>query len=171
MVCLRILKTIPYKKIKSKYLKQLTKALDNPNTYLRLYQEFYQKFRKYKEGKYEIEDLPELFESLLTSKHLRQLEDILKEIDTKKNIIKEDNIVILTLREKINELEKRHSELQEFILKINKDMKNIDENVDMKLQRIGQKLDNKVLKRRRGRPAKIIIDGEEKKENEKEEKN
>ena len=162
MVC-RILSTIIYKKFKSKYIKQLLKVLDKPETYRKMYLDFFEKFQKYKDGKYSFEDIPELFDNLLKSKGLRVIKDIEEELDAKKNIIKSDNQIIIQLRKETEILDNRIRDLQQFVYNMNEDYKSYKQTTEDKMSVIRNKTEIKE-KRKYKQRSKAKVNNQEKKD-------
>ena len=119
------LKSLFYKIKKSRFIKELTK-LDNPEDYVNKYNLFKQYFLDYKKGRYDPDKIEEMLGNFLKSKGLKRIEDVLKEIDIKEQIIKDSNI-INKLTERITKLESNVNELQDLVLATLQDNRNLKE--------------------------------------------
>ncbi len=149
MGCCRKFKTFMYRIRKSKLLKKLGK-MDNPDSYLELYEEFLLIFKSYKQDKYDIEKINDMFNNYLASKGLRKIEEIILELNSKKQV-KDDNYIVLELRQRMNNLEESQRTLQELVIKLTEDNKSIKILVMDKL-----KILNNITKKKQSRNRTTI---------------
>lgn len=130
-----------YKLKKSKLLKKLIKEMDNPETYIVIYQEFLDYFSSnYKDDKTE-EEITEMFNSYLKSKGLKLIEDVLNEIQSKIKV-EDDNYIVLELQKNYEDIKNRMIELQELVLKSVQEIKGIKSQVSLRMKSLNQ-LSNK----------------------------
>ena len=121
MGCCRKCKTLMYRIHKSKLLKKLSK-MDNPDSYLEVYEEFLLLFKGYKEPKYDIDKINDMFNNFLASKGLRKIEEIILELNSKKQVAK-DNYIVIEIRQRMENLEESQRTLQELVIKLTENNK------------------------------------------------
>lgn len=142
-----------YKLKKSNLLKKLIKEIDNPDTYIVIYQEFLDYFKsKNKDDKTE-EEITDMFNSYLKGKGLKVIEEVLDEIQSRKKVT-DDNFVVLELQQNYQEISKSMMDLQELVLKSVEEIKGIKNQVTMRMKM----LNNLTNKRQPKVRSSITID-------------
>lgn len=116
--------TIFYKISRSKLIKKLGKSLENPDTYLSIYEELKGLFTGYKSKKYNDETIKKILDLYLEKKGLSNIDKILEEIEIRKEV-KEDNYILLELKQDIEVLNRKMIDLQELVIKSVDDNKNL----------------------------------------------
>ena len=128
---------------RSKLLKELAKAIDNPDTYISVYQQLVDLFSMYKSNRYNEEIILKMLDLYLEKKGLNKIAQILEDIENKEQV-KEDNYVIRELKQDISELQRKMVELQELVIKSVEDNKNIQQKVNNKVRILNVKKERKV---------------------------
>ena len=125
--------SISYILKRSKLLKQLAKSIDNPDNYISIYKQLVDLFSIYKSNRYDEEVILRMLDLYLEKKGLNKISQILNELD-KKREIKEDNYVVLELKQNYEEVNRKMTDLQELVLKSVEDIKIIQQKVNNKVR-------------------------------------
>lgn len=157
------LSTFKHRKSTKKFLKKLGGLLDQPETYLKILNEFWDKYMKYKDKRYSNTQIEELMDKLLESNGYRLRDDIMKELETKRNVIRPDNFIILELKQRIEIMEDRYRDLQSFVLKEKEDLTEYKMNTENKILMLKNKTEIKEKRRFKNR-TRIVVDNNESKE-------
>ncbi len=131
-MCNRRFKTIIYRLRKSKLLKKLGK-MDNPDSYLEVYESFLSIFKDYKQDKYDEDKINEMFDNFLLSKGLKKIESIILELESRKQV-KDDNYIVMEIRQRMEGLEEQFRNLQELTIKLSESNKEMKKLVNEKLK-------------------------------------
>lgn len=142
MCCL--FKTLRYKLKKSKLLKRLLKEIDNPNTYLIVYEQFLTLFKDYKKNKYDVNEMNKKFDDYLSGKGLKRIEEIIKELSH----INPDNFVLLELKNKYQVMDEKIAELQELMIRILDEFNTIKSKINKNYKMANINNNRKVIKSR-----------------------
>ena len=146
----RKLKTFTYRLKKSKLLKKLGKLSDNPDSYLEVYESFLSIFKDYKQDKYDEDKINEMFDNFLLSKGLKKIESIILELESKKQV-QDDNLIVMEIRNRMDNLEESQRNLQELVIKLTENNKETKKLVMEKL-----KILNNVTKKKQSRNRTTI---------------
>ena len=143
----RKLKTIAYRFRKSKLLKQLGKTIENPDSYLELYESFLSIFKDYKQEKYDEDKINEMFDNFLLSKGLKKIESVILEIESKKKV-QGDNFIVMEIRGRMESIEDQFRNLQELTIKLTESNKETKKLVMEKLKILNNVTNKKQSKKR-----------------------
>ena len=121
-----------YRLRKSKLLKKLGK-MDNPDSYLEVYESFLSIFKDYKQDKYDEDKINEMFDNFLLSKGLKKIESIILELESRKQV-KDDNYIVMEIRQRMEGLEEQFRNLQELTIKLSESNKEMKKLVNEKLK-------------------------------------
>jgi len=149
MTCINFKKiqTLFYKLKKSKLLKQLKKSIENPDDYLQHYNTFLSIFKKYKGKKYDGDKLEEMFNNFIMSKGLKKIEEVVEELKLRDEV-KNDNYVVLEIRNRIENTEEQMRTLQELVIKTVEDNKKLKNLVTEKLKFLNNLNEKKQVRNR-----------------------
>ena len=117
--------TIMYKISRSKLMKQLIKEAGNPDNYVNVYQQLIDLFTSYKHKRYNEETIKKILDLYIEKKGLEKVEDKLEELELRREV-RDDNYVILELKQNIDNLNRKMIDLQELVIK------SVDENKNLR---------------------------------------
>ncbi len=147
--------SLGHKIYKNKMIKQLRKSLEEPETYIELYNKFLEHFKEYDDKTAEC-DVEEIFNHYLKSKGLKIIGDITREI-MMKTIVEEDNIIVLEIQQNVNELNEQMINLQEMMIKNLDNTKDLRKRVNYKMAMM-EKMDKKTHKNTNKKRSVITAD-------------
>ena len=114
--------TIMYKISRSKLMKQLIKEVGNPDNYVSIYQQLVDLFSSYKGNRYNEETIKKILDLYLEKRNLKNINKVVEELELKREV-REDNFVILEIKQNYEELNRKMIDLQELVLKSVEDNK------------------------------------------------
>ncbi len=135
--------TIMYKISRSKLMKQLIKEASNPDNYVKVYQQLIDLFTSYKHKRYNEETIKKILDLYIEKKGLEKVEDKLEELELRREV-RDDNYVVLELKQNIDNLNRKMIDLQELVIK------SVDENKNLR-----NAISNKTNNHRRVRHPKV----------------